>query len=913
MKITGWNFTGIMVLFAAVLLSAAGGTVNASGPVAVNATNFPDPAFRAYVTAEFDFNEDGKLSEAEIGDANRIEIDQKSVKNLKGIEYFPELTYLSCIGNGLTSIDVSKNTKLKTLKCDMNGLTSLNVKNNKNLEELSCWSNKIGSLDVGANTKLTELACGINQLKSLDVSKCTLIKTLSCSGNKISSLNLKQNTKLETLYCSDNLLTSLDLSKNVDLGGLECYGNKITSLDLSKHKYLSIVKCNDNQLTSLNVSGAESLITLQCQGNKLTKLDLSGNDYLKILYCSDNQLTSLNVKNRANLNELDCQKNKLTSLNLTGCGSLDNLSCNDNKLKTLVMTGSTPYYFYCYNNELQTLKFALGGSCILDCSKNKLTTLDLDIDKYYLENQAFIGSYEIDCSSNNLSSLDLSCPGYLGLLEENITDLNISSNKFTAFDISKYPNLSQILCSSNKIKSIDLTKNPDILGLSCADNQLTKLNLSKNTKLTYLDCSSNAISSLDISNNGNLEILYCASCNLKTLVLSDHFRLADLDCSKNKISKLDLDNNKVLRAINCSSNSLTKLKIDRLGDLYFLDCSDNQLKALDVSNNAALENLFCQKNKLTKLDVTYCKDITTIYQNGKSTEYKGSGYHYLDYVYALTSLSSGDHFCFDAGVKVTPSAKVLTIKPDSQTVVCGNQISVKALMDGKEVGASWSSSDDNVAIVFSNTQKILGKMAGTVTITAKAEGKTASCVITVLYKDVTKSTDFWYSPTNYLTALGVVKGYDKQTKFKPANNCTRAQMVTFIWRLMGEPAPKAKTCKFKDVKKTDYFYKACIWGNENHIVEGYKDGTFGPQIVCARKHAVTFLWRLAGCPDPKTTKNPFKDVKTSDYFYKATLWASGKKILAGYDDGTFRPGGDCLRRQMVTFLYKYDKYINGRG
>ena len=138
-------------------------------------------------------------------------------------------------------------------------------------------------------------------------------------------------------------------------------------------------------------------------------------------------------------------------------------------------------------------------------------------------------------------------------------------------------------------------------------------------------------------------------------------------------------------------------------------------------------------------------------------------------------------------------------------------------------------------------------------------------------------------------------------------------MITFIWRMAGEPAPKSKTCNFKDVKSTDYFFKACIWGNENHIVEGYKDGTFGPQITCARKHAVTFLWRLAGKPEPTTKNNKFSDVKEKDYFYKATLWASEKKILEGYNDNTFRPGGACLRRQMVTFLYKYDKFVNGKG
>ena len=189
--------------------------------------------------------------------------------------------------------------------------------------------------------------------------------------------------------------------------------------------------------------------------------------------------------------------------------------------------------------------------------------------------------------------------------------------------------------------------------------------------------------------------------------------------------------------------------------------------------------------------------------------------------------------------------------------------------------------------------------------------KTKIVNITVLYRDVTNDSDFWFKPTNELTAKGVVKGYDNQTLFKPAHNCTRAQMVTFIWRLQGEPEPKSGTCKFSDVKGSDYFYKACIWGNENHIVEGYADGTFGPQIICARKHAVTFLWRLADQPEPKSNTNKFKDVKEKDYFYKATLWASEKGILAGYSDGTFRPNGDCLRRQMVTFLYKYDKYVNG--
>ena len=279
-----------------------------------------------------------------------------------------------------------------------------------------------------------------------------------------------------------------------------------------------------------------------------------------------------------------------------------------------------------------------------------------------------------------------------------------------------------------------------------------------------------------------------------------------------------------------------------------------------------------------------------------------NGIHETDYV--------SSPFLLGAPADNPPSS--MSFANDEVTIVCGDAIELKNTLKGASGNVAWKSSDKKVAAVDANG-KVTGKMAGTVTITASESGQSAECKVTVLYKDVTKAKDFWYAPTNYLTGKGVVKGYDKQTTFKPANMCTRAQMVTFIWRLMGEPDPKAKTCKFKDVKKTDYFYKACIWGNENHIVEGYKDGTFGPQIVCARKHAVTFLWRLAGQPSAKSSKNPFKDVKQKDYFYKATLWASEMKILAGYSDGTFKPDGDCLRRQMVTFLYKYDKYVNGKG
>ena len=262
---------------------------------------------------------------------------------------------------------------------------------------------------------------------------------------------------------------------------------------------------------------------------------------------------------------------------------------------------------------------------------------------------------------------------------------------------------------------------------------------------------------------------------------------------------------------------------------------------------------------------------------------------------------------------VKPAPQV-TLKLDkkSASVICGNTTTIKATLTGSTDKVTWKSSDTKIATVDANG-KVTTKMAGTVTITASAAGKKATCTVTVLYKDVTDSKEFWYAPTNYLTKNGIVKGYDNQTLFKPANECSRAQMVTFLWRLAGQPNPKKTTTDFKDIKTTDYFYKPVLWAVEMGITTGVSKTSFNPQGICTRAQTVTFLWRMAGKPAPKSKDCKFTDIGSKDYFYKATLWASEMKIVAGYDDNTFRPQGKCLRRQMVTFLYKYDKYVNGKG
>ena len=313
---------------------------------------------------------------------------------------------------------------------------------------------------------------------------------------------------------------------------------------------------------------------------------------------------------------------------------------------------------------------------------------------------------------------------------------------------------------------------------------------------------------------------------------------------------------------------------------------------------------------------------------------RSMGQYLPDYVYTTDSfkkkypMATMDYYLKIATPTPTeipiPSPKKVeyTMKEEegSITVVCGDKIMLH-MPDLPHSSIEWTSTNPNVYKFLDDCAKMAGQTKVTV-IYYDASNKDAdgnpgqtrmSVDITVLYKDVTKSSDFWYAPTNYLTAKDVVKGYENQTLFKPGNDCTRAQMLTFMWRLAGSPTPKSKTCQFSDVKEGEYYYKPVLWAVENGITTGYDDGTFRPKTVCTRAQTVTFLWRMAGKPSPKSSTNNFNDVKTTDYFYKATLWASEKKILAGYDDGTFRPQGLCLRRQMVTFLYKYDKYVNKKG
>ena len=140
--------------------------------------------------------------------------------------------------------------------------------------------------------------------------------------------------------------------------------------------------------------------------------------------------------------------------------------------------------------------------------------------------------------------------------------------------------------------------------------------------------------------------------------------------------------------------------------------------------------------------------------------------------------------------------------------------------------------------------------------------------------------------------------------FSPDSTCTRAQVVTFLWRAEGEPEPTSKVNPFTDIKEGLYYFEPVLWAVDQKITAGTSTNIFSPNAGCTRGQVVTFLWRAAGQPEPSGGKNPFTDVKPDAYYYKAVLWAVEKGITNGTSADKFSPESTCTRGQIVTFLYR---------
>ncbi len=337
-----------------------------------------DANFKVYLVANFDTDGDGEISSSEAKQVTTIDVNTDDIYSLNGIEYFTNLTHLTCIGTSewdsnsssyigigkLTEIDLSKNVKLAYLTCYNNQLSQLNLNKNSQLTDLTCGNNQLLEIDLSSCTLLKDLDCGNNQLTELDLSNNTQLTNLDCIHNQLTQLDLSNNANLITLYCEENQLTELNLSNCTHLS---CFNNQLTQLDLSNNTQLTYLRCYSNQLTELDLSNNTQLTELLCYSNQLTELDLSNNTQLLVLDCEDNQLTQLDLSNNTGLAYLYCDNNLFTELDLSNNSQLTNLNCAENQLTQLDLSNNTTLEIVdCTDNPLETIYVFEGYSFTLE-------------------------------------------------------------------------------------------------------------------------------------------------------------------------------------------------------------------------------------------------------------------------------------------------------------------------------------------------------------------------------------------------------------------------------------------------------------------------------------------------------------------------------------------------------------------
>ena len=281
---------------------------------------------------------------------------------------------------------------------------------------------------------------------------------------------------------------------------------------------------------------------------------------------------------------------------------------------------------------------------------------------------------------------------------------------------------------------------------------------------------------------------------------------------------------------------------------------------------------------------------------------KGYSSNYtIDYVTfdqsAVSAVNEGSLYTYYSGYNYGGSVKTTDKFYYSATA------SQNALSDVAFLASRYAKTGETVYIPFT----IYARYGTTGTGTRRLTGTVAIKIgQTMNFIDV-KTTDYFYNSVKWAVGKNITNG-TSSTTFSPYKSCTRAEIVTFLWRAAGSPEPTTTRNPFRDVNAVTHssYYKAILWASQKGITSGTSTTAFSPDQVCTRAQIVTFLYRYAGQPSGYYS-NPFKDVgATSEAsYYKAILWAVGKGITTGTSATTFSPYASCNRAEAVTFLYRY--------
>ena len=433
-----------------------------------------------------------------------------------------ELVKFDCSNNDLMTLDVSQCLKLKELNCSGNQLMELDVSSQTQLKQLDCSKNKLTELNVKQNGGLTSLICNDNQLKTLDLSQNLSLSHLNCAKNRLACLDvtgisgtiIADGNRCPIAVRTDGTfdLTTLpgfDVSKAIFWNGgsvsgtiltvengkdevsyqYDC-GNGVnpkfifeTSLPINEKNFPD---ANFRKYIKGNIAGGRDVLTVEERSkvgiiniNKKDISDLKGIEAfpnLTELDCGNNSIQKLDLRQNPMLITLKCNKNQLTQLDLSKNPDIDYLNCSENPLEQLDVSHLELEYLYCSHNDLEQLDVKNSKWLKeLDCSKNELTKLDVDVT--HKPNLV-----RVECQNNKLTSLIL---GENQMLEK----LNCANNQLTQLNLNNMSALKELNCANNQLTVLDVSSSPNLTKLWLKNNQLTSLNLDNNPNLnfTYTD------------------------------------------------------------------------------------------------------------------------------------------------------------------------------------------------------------------------------------------------------------------------------------------------------------------------------------------------------------------------------------------------------------------------------------------
>lgn len=526
----------------------------------------PDPEFLYYCTevGKFDTNNDGFLSISEAQAVKEIIVNEwykvtgNKVQSLAGIEYFTSLTKLSCYGNAITGIDLSKNTALAYLHIG---------------------TNMLSELDITKNTKLTELYVSRNPITAIDLAQCPDLEKFECAG------------------CQD--LLSLDVSKNPKLTRLAAETcPKLTSLDLSKNPALTVVRCFDGNLTSLNVSNCTELEALNCFDNKIAALDVSKCAKLTVFDCRGNNITSLDVSKATSLDYFMCYKNRIATLDASTMSNPNGFSLGCGVQTT---DGTTP----------QTIKLTLREEQKPHWQYNMVPYQDMNADVELVGGSADIFVKITDPVFKAFcEQFDTNRDGKLSQEEASaVTEINVANKGIASLaGIDYFTGITKLICNNNKLTSLKTTYNIALVELVCNDNQLTELNvcekIASGKELTTLNCKNNKLTKLSLYGCGKLVSADCQNNLLTELQLSSSRSQHTINCSNNQLTSLDFYQIHSLVLFYCQNNKLTSLNLSNMTTLTSLMCNNNPMTTLNISGCTSLAGVMAYENRLAQLDAS---------------------------------------------------------------------------------------------------------------------------------------------------------------------------------------------------------------------------------------------------------------------------------------------------------------------